>query len=231
MTVELATRSSYHSASEQLRRGFVTLPGGHRLGLSGTAVTGGGEITGFRQFSSLDLRIARAKGTGSDVLYRLMEGDTFSSTLILSPPGKGKTTLLRELVRQLSDGTPGYRVGLVDERGEVAALVDGVPQLDVGQHTDVMEGGSKAEGLLLMLRSMNPQILASDEITDPADVAALSMAAHCGVALLATAHAVCREELDERPLYRQMLGQKIFSKAVWITEENGRRCYRVEELT
>ena len=176
MTVELATRSSYHWAADMLRQGYVPLPGGHRLGVTGTAVIGPEGISGFRRYSALNLRIARDHGVEEGVLTRLMGEKDFESTLILSPPGLGKTTLLRAMIRRLSGGESPLRVGLTDQRGEVAAMVEGVPQLDVGTHTDVLEGGNKAEGMLMLLRSMNPQVLAVDEITSPEDVAALTAA-------------------------------------------------------
>jgi stage III sporulation protein AA len=149
LTLEVATRASTHTALEQLRQGYFTLRGGHRVGLCGTAVTEDGRVKSFRHLSSLNIRIAHVvSGCGEEVLTRLRAGGSFPNTLILAPPGGGKTTLLRDLVRLLSNG--GTRVGLADERGEVAALWEGVPQFDVGEHTDVLEGCPKAVGLMLL---------------------------------------------------------------------------------
>lgn len=231
MTVELATRSSFHSALEGLRGGFVTLKGGHRLGLCGTVTTEGGRVHNFLHLSSVNLRIAREKpGVGAGLLPRLMEGRRLKSTLILSPPGNGKTTLLRDLICQLSDGPQALRVGLVDERREVAALYRGVPQMNVGIRTDVIDGCPKSVGLLLLLRSMNPNVLAADEITAPEDVDALTVAANCGVSLLATAHGGSREDLERRPLYRRLLEQGIFRQILRIELSGGQRIYQVEGL-
>lgn len=162
----------------------------------------------------------------------LCDGGRFASTLILAPPGMGKTTLLRDLIRALSsgEGCPPHRVSLADERGEVAALYRGVPQLDVGPGTDVMEGCPKAMALMLLLRGMGPQVLAADEITAPEDVKALLTAAGCGVSLLATAHGESREDLRRRPLYRPLLEEGIFRRLVLIDGQGDARRYRVEVL-
>ncbi len=229
--LERATQSSYQSAAEQLRRGFYTMRGGHRIGVSGTMSVREGRAVAFRDLSSLAIRVARAyPGVAAELEDKLLEQGAFPSTLILSPPGMGKTTLLRELLRLLSDRF-SLRCALADERGEVAALWRGLPQLEVGLHTDVLDGCPKAEGMMMLLRSMNPQILAADEITAPEDVRAATMASNCGVAVLATAHGGDVEELKRRPLYRELLAQNIFRRVILIRrDETGKRIYRMEEL-
>jgi stage III sporulation protein AA len=230
--IELATQSSYQSAEHSLRTGYFTLRGGHRIGVTGTASLREGQLSAFQALSSLNIRIARSHpGIAGSLEQKLLERGRFPGTLIVSPPGAGKTTLLRELVRLLSDGC-GLRVGLADERGEVAALWHGVPQLSVGASTDVLDGCPKAEGMLLLLRSMNPQILAADEITAPADVEAITICANCGVSVLATAHAATVEELQRRPLYRSLLEQRVFRRIIRISRgERGGRIYAMEPLS
>ena len=231
--VENATQASAHTALDRVRQGFVTLRGGHRVGLCGSVVKREGQIVTLRDISSLSVRVARpVEGQAGELLPRLTERGVFLSTLILAPPGAGKTTLLRDLVRGLSDGDagPSLRVGVADERGEIAALWQGEPQLYIGRHTDVIDGCSKAEGLSILIRGMNPQVVAVDEITDPADVQAITEAAGCGVALIATAHGSGREDLTRRPVYRALLKNGIFRRLVVVERQGGRRSVRVEVL-
>ncbi len=231
--LENATQSSAHTALDRVRQGFVTLRGGHRVGLCGSVVRRDGGIVTLRELSSLSVRVARpVVGQAGVLLPQLKEGGTFVSTLILAPPGAGKTTLLRELVRGLSDGegSAPLRVGVADERGEIAALWRGEPQLYVGRHTDVLDGCSKAEGLSMLIRGMNPQAVAVDEITDPADVRAVTEAAGCGTALLATAHGGGPEDLRRRPVYRALLSAGVFRRLVVLERRDGRRTARVEAL-
>ena len=170
---DLATEFSRYAAAETLREGFVPVRGGFRLGLCGTAVMKNGMNTNLKNLSSAAIRIARErKGVGVDLAPRLFRDSVFRSTLILSPPGGGKTTLLRDLLRCVSDGvngTPARRVSLVDERGEVAVMYRGQPQMDVGSRTDVLDACPKAMGIPIVLRAMNPQVIAVDEITARAD--------------------------------------------------------------
>ncbi len=231
--LEIASRASVHTVLDQVCRGYLTIEGGHRIGLCGTAVMREGQIHTIRTLSSASIRIARqVVGVSQTILPSLCPNGVLEDTLILSPPGMGKTTLLRDLVRGVSEGEgcQPRRISLADERGEVAALYRGVPQLGVGRRTDVVEGCPKAQGLMLLLRAMNPQVLAIDEITAPEDVKALTTASGCGVTLLATAHGSGRGDLERRPLYRTMLQEGLFRYLVQIRRAGSERHYTVEEL-
>ena len=226
---DLATEFSRYAAAETLREGYLNVRGGYRVGLCGTAVIKDGSNTNLKYISSAAVRIGREKvGIADGVGVSLLETGGFRSTLLLSPPGGGKTTLLRDLVRWLS--VRGQRVALIDERGEVAVMYRGAAQMDVGPHTDVLDGCPKAVGIPMVLRAMNPQIIAVDEITAEADLRAMSQAAGCGVGLLATAHGESVEELQEKPLYRDLLARRVFSRAVRIERNGGERVYTMEKL-
>lgn len=230
--LDRATEYSRYTASESLRRGYVTAEGGFRVGVCGTAVPLSAENTDIRSISSMAIRIPRAvEGAALPVLPELLEAGRPQSTLILSPPGGGKTTLLRDLVRLLSEGTaltPGHRVALVDERGELAAVHRGRPQLEVGPLTDILDGCPKAMAVPMLLRAMAPEIIALDELSLKEDVEAVLGAVGCGVVLLATVHAASVEELRRRPLFRGLLEAGAFRRAV-VIEGKDRRC-RVEVL-
>ena len=233
-TVENATQSSAHTALDKACRGFYTLRGGHRMGMCGTVVNREGRAAALRELSSLSIRVARpVAGLAGPLLRSLTEEGRFLSTLILAPPGAGKTTLLRDLVRALSDGEAGepFRVSVADERGEIAALWRGEPQLYVGRHTDVLDGCAKAEGLSILIRGMNPQVAAVDELGGSGDVRAVAEAAGCGVALIATAHGAGLEDLRRRPACRELLALGVFRRAVVLERRGGLRTARVEALS
>lgn len=229
------TEYSRYASAEMLRQGFLSVRGGFRLGVCGTAVLREGVVCGIKDFSSLALRIVREHiGVASPLVSDAFDGaGRFRSTLILAPPGAGKTTLLRDMIRCLSLGSDTHsalRVCVVDERGELAVACRGEPQMELGSHTDVLTGCPKALGITMVLRAMSPQVIAVDEVAAREDAAAVCAAANCGVGLLASAHAADVEELTRKPLWRELLRSAVFERAVVITCENGVRRYRWEDL-
>ena len=222
--LERASDASMHAAGDALRRGYLTARGGVRVGVCGAVAAEGG-VLGLREVSSLAIRIPRAvRGAAAEVLPRLGSG----GVLLLSPPGGGKTTLLRDLIRCLSDG--GERVGVADERGELGGMWNGELQFDLGRSTDVLSGAPKAEAAMMLLRGMNCGTIAMDEISLAADAAAVEQLTGCGVRVLATVHAASPSDLARRAPLRELLALGAFESAVTIRAEAGRRHYRVDRL-
>lgn len=229
------TEFSRYASVETLRRGYLTVRGGFRLGVCGTAVLRDGSVSNLKDFSSLALRIVRERiGIASDTVPLLFDGEgRFQSTLLLAPPGGGKTTFLRDLIRCLSLGSEAHRalrVAVIDERGELAVSCQGAAQMELGNHTDVLDGCPKALGIEMVLRAMSPQVIAVDEIASAADIAAICAAANCGVGLLATIHAANIGELTRKLLWRELLAAGVFSRAVIIGGAGEGRTYTVEEI-
>ncbi len=228
------TEYSRYAAAETIARGFITARGGFRIGLCGTVVVQESGQRNLRNLSSVNIRIGReVRGISEELLPQLLDGGQFCSTVIIAPPGAGKTTLLRDMVRALSDGCEErrpLRVALVDERGEIAAMHRGAAQFSVGSHTDVLDGCPKAVGMEMLLRGMNPQIIAVDEITAREDLQLLQQASHSGVALLATLHGTDVAEVEQKPLFRKLLRLGVFQRAVCIVSSGGQRSYQVQPL-
>ena len=225
--VRKASGYAVYAVQEQLRKGFLILPGGHRLGLCGAASLEEGRVKTIRGYQALALRLAGERTGCADPVMCFVRSRP-GSTLILGPPGAGKTTVLRDLVRQISDRL-GCRVGLVDERGELAACRNGMPQLNVGRHTDVLTGFPKAEGIELLLRTMAPEWIALDEITAAEDVEAMDRAAYCGVRFFATAHAAGVADLFGRPNYRRLLESRVFENVALIRPDRSIVCERMND--
>ena len=232
---DLATGFSRYAAAETIREGFLSVRGGYRVGLCGTAVMKDGENRNLKDLSSAVIRISRErKGVAEAVIPNLFQNGDFQNTLILSPPGAGKTTLLRDIIRILSYGAAGYkpmRIALIDERGEIAASVSGRPQMDVGPRTDILNACPKSIGIPVLLRAMNPQVIAVDEITSREDIKSMLTASGCGVKLLATIHAGSVRELREKPLYHDLLSERVFESAIRIVRTPRGREYQTEPLS
>ena len=229
----LILQYSLYAYEEEVRQGFLTVEGGHRIGVCGPVMQKEGKIGRIYPILYLNIRIAREqKGCGKEVYEQLWKYGEPENTLLLSAPGTGKTTLLRDLIRLFSNGDEmhcGKRIGLVDERSELAGCLHGIPQNDVGVRTDVLDGCPKVEGMMLLVRSMAPEILAVDEIGKVEDFSAMEYAMRCGCHLLATVHAKNLEELFQKPGWDKCKNERMFEKYVIISKVAGKRQYQVEE--
>jgi len=212
MLDKLASHSLYAFDSE-IKNGFITIGGGHRVGICGRVALEGGKIKTIRHISGLNIRIARQIIGAADPLLPYLPKPM--NTLIISPPGGGKTTVLRDLTRQLS--LAGSHISVVDERSEIAGSHLGIQQNDLGPRTDVLDAAPKVEGMLMMLRAMSPDIICVDEIGATDDIEAIMSVACCGSKILASLHGESIEDLQRKPALAPLLDNKIFERYVFLT--------------
>ncbi len=217
---------SIYAFADEIRQGFLTVQGGHRVGLAGQVILDGeGRIKNMKYIRYLNIRIAhQIRGAADALMPCLYEDGQVMSTLLISPPGGGKTTMLRDIIRQVSDGTVygrGINVSVVDERSEIAGSYLGVSQNDVGIRTDVLDGCPKVEGMMRLIRSMAPRVLAVDEVGSLADAQALQMAGGCGCKLLATIHGGSMEEVRRKDYMRYIMEQGLFERYVMLDRRQG----------
>lgn len=225
-TLSIMSQSSLYALEEELRNGYLTLHGGHRVGFVGQAVVDGGKLRTLKNISAFNIRIAREiSGCAQTLLPYLITEYRPYNTLIISPPQCGKTTILRDITRQLSNGVPGlcsgYKVGVVDERSEIAGVYQGIPQKNVGIRTDVLDACPKAEGMIMLIRSMSPQVIIADEIGRSEDVTAIGEAVQAGVNLIVSVHGQDVEQIRKRPSLRQLLKMEIFERYVVLGRSQG----------
>lgn len=217
--------NSLYAFEEDIRRGFITIPGGHRVGLAGQVILKQNHIELIKNFASLCFRVAReVKGCARSVMPSIFNTpQILNNTLIVSPPRCGKTTLLRDITRCISAGSqrPGMNVAVVDERSEIAGCYHGVPQLDVGPRTDILDGCPKDIGMMMAIRSLSPQVIITDEIGTQADAGAVMECIHAGVHIISTAHAESLEELRRRPILRKLMADGVFKLVIILSRRNG----------
>lgn len=226
-TIAAVSDNSLYAFEEEMKKGFITIAGGHRVGLAGQVVMQNDmQIKSLKEFSSICIRIAReVKGCSRTIIGRLYgQNDKVINTLLVSPPRCGKTTLLRDLARCLSLGSEKYRgknVVIIDERSELAGSYLGIPQLDVGPRTDVLDGCPKALGMIMAVRSMSPDVLITDEIGRQEDVDAIREAINAGVSIVSSIHAGSRQELYNRPIMQELMESQAFTNLIMLSRRRG----------
>lgn len=222
--MEYISNFSIYAYEEEMRQGFLTLQGGHRVGICGKTVISGGNIKTIRNVSFLNLRLAhQKKGCAKQWVPYLFEREKLCHTLIISPPGCGKTTFLRDIIRILSDGEGlqhGYKVGVVDERSEIAACYNGIPQNEIGIRTDVLDGCPKKSGMELLLRSMSPEVMAVDEVGGVEDIEMIKKSICSGCRVIATAHGERSMVWFEKQRRQEGIQSIPFERYIFLKEGN-----------
>lgn len=229
--LQLVCENSIYTYQNQISEGFVTIDGGHRVGITGSCVIENGKVININYINSLNFRISRQViGCSLEIIKHILnkEENTVFNTLIVSPPGAGKTTLLRDIVRQVSSGIKtlkfkGITVGVVDERGEIGALYKGAPQNDIGIKTDVIENVPKNIGMRMLIRSMAPQVMVADEIGNSEDVDAINYVMCSGCKGIFTAHGASFDDIYMNPILKNLINIHIFEVIVFLdTKEKGK---------
>ena len=212
---------SLYAFENELRQGFITIEGGHRVGIAGKTIIDNGRIMNMKYITSVNIRVSHEiQGCADEILPLITWNKQIYHTLIISPPRCGKTTILRDLIRQISNGNAyvrGCSVGVVDERSELGGCYMGTVQNDLGVRTDILDCCPKAEGMIMLIRSMAPQVIAVDEIGSGDEVHAVEYAMHCGCRMLATVHGESMEELRKKPLFEQMIRERRFERYVVLS--------------
>ncbi len=212
--IEYISGYSMYACEEELRNGFLTLKGGHRVGIAGEVVLEQGNIKTMKNIASFNIRISRQVKGCADRLMSYTGGNM----LLISPPRMGKTTLLRDLLRQIGE-RPGENVGIVDERSEIAACYRGVPTNDLGTRVDILDGCPKAEGMLMLLRSMSPTVIGVDELGKQEDVEAVLRVINCGVRVIATVHGEDLKEIRKKQVFQHLFSEQVFHTYVVLQKE------------
>jgi len=218
---------SLYAYEDDIRQGFITVKGGHRIGIAGECVMEKGEVKTIRNISSVNIRICREIiGCSDKVIKHIASGNRIYNTIIISPPKCGKTTILRDIARNISNGisslgVKGKKVAVIDERSEIGACYFGIPQSDLGMRTDILDNCLKREGLIMAIRSLSPEVLICDEIGTKGDIEALMMAFNSGVNIITTIHGFTVEDLYKRKVFCDLLDNEILERAIILSNRKG----------
>lgn len=227
-TLQFASNYSIYSVEDEIKNGYITIEGGHRIGIVGKVLLDSNGIRTMKNFNGLNIRVSREKiGVATSVLpYIISSRGEFLNTLLVSPPQCGKTTLLRDIIRLISQGIPymnfrGLKVGVVDERSEIGACFQGIPQNDLGPRTDILDSCPKAEGMMMLIRAMSPQVIATDEIGREEDGIAIGEAMMAGIKLITTVHGRSLENILNKKIVGDLLREGVFERIIFLSNSNG----------
>lgn len=223
--IQKISNYSIYAFEEELKQGYITVQGGHRVGICGACVLEENKIKTIKDIGSINIRISKdIEGCSRSILKYIVNKDKLYNTIIISPPKCGKTTLIRDIGRNISNGIKeqqviGRNVCIIDERSEIAACYKGVPQMNVGLRTDVLDNCPKSYGIMMAIRSMAPEVVICDEIGTYEDMKNIVMALNCGVGIIATIHGKDIEDLFKRPVFKEVIENKVFQRAIVLNNE------------
>ncbi len=218
-TINSMCRGSLYAMQQNLTKGYITLSGGHRVGVCGKCVCENGEITHMSDISAICVRLSRGIiGAADSVMEYIMYQDRIYNTLIISPAGCGKTTMLRDIARQIG---ASHKVCIADERSEIAACKDGIPTHDVGRFTAVMDAVPKGKGITMLLRAMSPEVIVTDETGSEAEERAISELINCGVKIITTAHGYSERDVMRRRYIRNIIEDGVFERIIVLGKLRG----------
>ncbi|SFL68141.1 stage III sporulation protein AA [Salibacterium qingdaonense] len=225
-TLHQLSEYSLYAFQEEMKQGYITTKGGHRVGIGGQVVREDGVIQSIKHVRYFNIRKAAHHQGAAGIYVKQLLGTQCSHTLVFGSPQAGKTTFLRDLAHSASEGVPKWnipsrKIGIVDERSELAACYHGTPSFPVGRRTDVLDACPKAEGMMMMIRSMSPEIIVVDEIGRREDADAVMEAVHAGVSVFCSAHAGSYQELKQRPVLRELLDARVFHNVLQLHRKNG----------
>lgn len=230
-TMEYISNYSLYAYEDEIKQGFITIMGGHRVGIAGKTVIEDNNVTAIKYISYINVRVSHEiKGCADKIIKYIASENTVHHSLIISPPRGGKTTLLRDIVRQISNGSnmrTGKNVGVVDERSEIGGCYMGEAKNDLGIRTDILDCCPKAKGMLMLIRSMSPSVIAVDEIGSIEDANAIETVMNCGCKILATVHGASIEDIKSKPVFEKMLKEKVFERYIVL---NAKKCGAVKEI-
>lgn len=222
-TMEYISNYSLYAFEDEIKQGFITIQGGHRVGIAGKTIMEADKIKNIKHISFINIRLShQIKGCANRVMPYIAQEKKIYHTLIISPPRCGKTTLLRDVIRQLSNGdneTPGVTVGVVDERSEIGACYMGIPQNELGIRTDILDCCPKANGMMMLIRSMSPQIIAVDEVGSREDIESIEYVINCGCKLIATVHGSSIDDIKNKPILGKLVREKIFERYIILNNK------------